>query len=487
MTRRCHAPANALSSAAASSSATAHMEEASLARTHVGTGAGGQRIARDRCRANEIPSRACRPRRAPAAETTVAPPADAPADLKVSGKFTAADGRRVDSDRRDRRHLVPVRQGGAAKDRLQECRCEGQPVQGFSGIKTCRRRHLLGADRQRLRLQGQLSRRHADVPQGQARLGHRQGRDASRPPSCHDPDTQGALPHHQRGHRQALPDRRRFRHRVRSSRSAAEIWFGDEFGPYLLKTDIAGQGAGRVRDHGRRQAGALARPLRTSATPAVPAGAVAFNVRRSRGYEGMAASKDGKHLYPLLEGPMWDADKKDWEKVDGKEVLRILEFSVADGKWTGRHWKYPLELAGNNIGDFNMIDATTGLDHRARQRRRDRRQGLPRGQAGGRLLQRAGQVQARLQDRDDRCQRRRSRAQDRLHRPDGHRRPEEARQAGRQGRQARPFRSSPSRMSTSSTRRRSSSPTTTTSPTRPAASRRSRTTTSSSCSTWPIF
>ena len=58
---------------------------------------------------------------------------------------------------------------------------------------------------------------------------------------------------------------------------------------------------------------------------------------------------------------MWDADKKDWEKVDGKEVLRILEFSVADGKWTGRHWKYPLELAGNNIGDFNMIDATTGL------------------------------------------------------------------------------------------------------------------------------
>jgi hypothetical protein len=42
-------------------------------------------------------------------------------------------------------------------------------------------------------------------------------------------------------------------------------------------------------------------------------------------------------------------------------VLRILEFSVADGKWTGRHWKYPVEIANNNIGDFNMIDATTGL------------------------------------------------------------------------------------------------------------------------------
>lgn len=42
-------------------------------------------------------------------------------------------------------------------------------------------------------------------------------------------------------------------------------------------------------------------------------------------------------------------------------MLRILEFSVAETKWTGRHWKFPLDLAGNNIGDFNMIDATTAL------------------------------------------------------------------------------------------------------------------------------
>jgi hypothetical protein len=42
-------------------------------------------------------------------------------------------------------------------------------------------------------------------------------------------------------------------------------------------------------------------------------------------------------------------------------VLRILEFDVNAGKWTGRHWKYVLEQNGNAIGDFNMIDATTGL------------------------------------------------------------------------------------------------------------------------------
>ena len=75
----------------------------------------------------------------------------------------------------------------------------------------------------------------------------------------------------------------------------------------------------------------------------------------------MAASKDGRFLYPLLEGPLWvDADKK-WEAKDGREFLRILEFDVAKGEWTGRSWKYLLEANGNNIGDFNMIDADTGL------------------------------------------------------------------------------------------------------------------------------
>ncbi len=83
-------------------------------------------------------------------------------------------------------------------------------------------------------------------------------------------------------------------------------------------------------------------------------------------------------LYPLLEGPIWDAEKKDWEKTaDGKQYLRILEFDVANEKWTGRHWKYVLEQNGNAIGDFNMISPTQGLDHRARRRRGHGRQGLP--------------------------------------------------------------------------------------------------------------
>src|SRR5216683_2326765 len=85
------------------------------------------------------------------------------------------------------------------------------------------------------------------------------------------------------------------------------------------------------------------------------------NLRRSKGFEGFASSKDGKFIYGLLEGPLWDVEKKDWERVDGKEASRILEFDVAAEKFTGRYWQYVFDQNGNAIGDFNMIDATNGL------------------------------------------------------------------------------------------------------------------------------
>eukprot|EP01041_Mallomonas_annulata_P018954 gene18954-38110_t len=89
--------------------------------------------------------------------------------------------------------------------------------------------------------------------------------------------------------------------------------------------------------------------------------AAGVNLGRSRGFEGLAASKDGRFLYGMLEGPLWDAAARDWEKQDGQLVLRVLEFSVAEQKWTGRHWKYVLSPGATAIGDFNMIDATTAL------------------------------------------------------------------------------------------------------------------------------
>jgi hypothetical protein len=140
-----------------------------------------------------------------------------------------------------------------------------------------------------------------------------------------------------------------------------KIWIGDEFGPYLIRVDMNGKVEAVFETL------ADGKPVRspdhysvTTQNPGQPMPA-SVNLGRSRGYEGLAASKDGKFLYGLLEGPLWDAEKKDWEKIDGRQALRILEFSVAEQKWTGRHWKYVLEPGATAIGDFNMIDATTAL------------------------------------------------------------------------------------------------------------------------------
>jgi hypothetical protein len=136
------------------------------------------------------------------------------------------------------------------------------------------------------------------------------------------------------------------------------LWFGDEFGPFLIKTDRSGK---VLQVFETMVDGKVVRSSDHPATamPAVP-GAVKFDVRRSKGFEGMAASPDGKFLYPLLEGPLLTADGKP-ESKEGTAFLRILEFDVDKGAWTGKSWKYALEQPTNSIGDFNLIDATSGL------------------------------------------------------------------------------------------------------------------------------
>ena len=138
------------------------------------------------------------------------------------------------------------------------------------------------------------------------------------------------------------------------------LWIGDELGPFLIKADLNGKVLAvfdtlvdgkvvRSPDHP------------SVSTPGAPGGTVDFQVRRSKGFEGMAGSKDGSKLYALLEGALWNASTKSNENLQGKDYLRVLEFDVKSNAWTGRHWKYELENNGNAIGDFNMIDGTTGL------------------------------------------------------------------------------------------------------------------------------
>jgi hypothetical protein len=137
------------------------------------------------------------------------------------------------------------------------------------------------------------------------------------------------------------------------------LWFGDEFGPFLIKTDRAGK---VLQVFETKVDGKVVRsPDHPSVTTPATPGPVKFEVRRSKGFEGMAASPDGSKLYPLLEGPLLVGDNAEPEAKEGTRFLRILEFDVAKGEFTGKSFKYALEAPGNAIGDFNLIDAMSGL------------------------------------------------------------------------------------------------------------------------------
>jgi hypothetical protein len=284
------------------------------------------------------------------AATFVPAPADAPADLKVSGKYTTA-GRRVDA-------VGSVMGRSAGRPTGLSLPFDGQPVQGFSGIKTM-------GDGSYLVLTDNGFGSKANSPDAMLFF-HRikpdwQSGAIERVSTTflHDPDRK--VPFrivHEGTEKRYLTGADFDLESIQPI--GGKLWIGDEFGPYLIRTDMNGKveavfdtmvDGKVVRSPDNPAATTQGRPDQ----PGV------FQVLRSKGFEGMAASKDGRFLYALLEGPVWDEAAKATEKLDGKEYLRILEFDVAGEKWTGRHWKYVMEQNGFAIGDFNMIDATTAL------------------------------------------------------------------------------------------------------------------------------
>ncbi len=110
-------------------------------------------------------------------------------------------------------------------------------------------------------------------------------------------------------------------------------WIGDEFGPWLLHFDRAG----------RLLAAPV--PLPGVRAPENPAGDP--NLGGSKGFEGMASSPDGRYLYPLLEGTV---------AGDTPGDLRMYEFDVRSGAYTGKRWTYRLESPANAIGDAVAVD-----------------------------------------------------------------------------------------------------------------------------------
>lgn len=128
------------------------------------------------------------------------------------------------------------------------------------------------------------------------------------------------------------------------------LWFGDEFGPFLVKTDASG----RVLRGEIALPGVMApqNPYLGGNTPNLPS---------SRGFEGMALNQSGDKLYPMLEGTVTG---------DPAGSLRIHEFDLASEAYTNQQWLYRLEAQGAAIGDMTAVD-----DHRFLVIERDNGQG----------------------------------------------------------------------------------------------------------------
>jgi len=128
------------------------------------------------------------------------------------------------------------------------------------------------------------------------------------------------------------------------------LWFGDEFGPFLLHTD----GTGKVLDA----------PI---VLPGVQAPENPFllgppNLPSSGGFEGMAMATDGKTLYPMLEKAVVG---------DDPQLRRIYEFDLRTQSYTGRVRWYRLDPGAVSIGDFTQVD-----EHRFVVIERDNNQGI---------------------------------------------------------------------------------------------------------------
>jgi hypothetical protein len=119
-----------------------------------------------------------------------------------------------------------------------------------------------------------------------------------------------------------------------------DLWFGEEFGPFLLHTDASGE----VLEAPFSLAGVMSPQNPFLVDPD------AWTIRASRGFEGMALSIDGKTLYPIVEGAL---------RNDADARRRIVhQFDLRTHAYTGETWNYRVDANSPDavIGDFSALD-----------------------------------------------------------------------------------------------------------------------------------
>jgi glycerophosphoryl diester phosphodiesterase len=118
------------------------------------------------------------------------------------------------------------------------------------------------------------------------------------------------------------------------------LWFGDEFGPFLLHTDLTG----KVLEPPIPLPGVRSRDYPADYPPPAPK----VNLGASAGFEGMAISPDRRTLYPTLEGPLTDdADKT---------IRRSYTFDIATRSYEPGYRVYHVADPSYSVSDLTALD-----------------------------------------------------------------------------------------------------------------------------------
>ncbi len=132
-----------------------------------------------------------------------------------------------------------------------------------------------------------------------------------------------------------------------------EVWIGDEFGPSLIRATLDGVVTGVF------PALVDGRPARSPDHPALRVPAAAgrdWTVPRSGGFEGMALQPGTGLLWAMFEKPLLTPEGE----PEGRFV-RVLAFDPAGAEWTGAAFRLALAEGATAIGDVNFIDETRAL------------------------------------------------------------------------------------------------------------------------------
>jgi hypothetical protein len=280
--------------------------------------------------------------------TLIPPPSDAPADSRISGKFTGPS-------RNDVPGSVPGDTGAMHGKRLTGISSpfEGQPLQGLSGFAM-----EAAADGAVWTLSDNGFGSKANSPDALLML-HRLVPDfaagtisATETIFLRDPDRK-------------VPFRIAYEGTDSRYLTGADfdpesiqvvgdrIFIGEEFGPYLVEVASDGRVVAVIPT---QLDGA---ELKSVDAPGISATSVAgkdYRVTRSSGYEGLALQPGTGLLWGMLEKPILGEDGQ----PEG-QFLRMLAFDPARGAWTGESVKFRLAEGATAIGDFNFIDGTRAL------------------------------------------------------------------------------------------------------------------------------